>query len=324
MAVQVGVHVARFQGVALPISRIVLKQVLAGNVLALAHQPGQAGIPQGHVVRHAFLAHEGKVDLATLDGYVFIAQGSQAVAFVLLRVLLVADPDEGLVHEQQHQGHHFITVQGRAAQVFVALRPQWGQLFAKGAQARELGQAAHFVPGRVVAVLLAAQAIEARHLQVRGGRGRNPDLRPGRRNHEAGDAVQGFRVGDFQALGIVVGKIAGAGGSANQARALVGGVAQAGHPGLAGGVFVEDVGFLLGHQGLLAGFGAGSGRSGSGHGLRGSFEWFLLTGTASARAVRQPFSPENCVFAQERNVSDAEEGDALRCGASLAARIKND
>jgi hypothetical protein len=102
----------------------------------------------------------------------------------------------------------------------------------------------------------------ARYLEVRGGRGRNPDLRPGRRNHEAGDAVQRFRVAYFLAFRVVVGEVAGAGRLAGQAGALVGGVAQAGHFGLPGGVFVHNMRFFLRLKQLFAGFGVGSG----GHG----------------------------------------------------------
>ena len=231
----------------LAVSSVVLKQVLSGNFLAFAYQSGQAGILQGYVVGHAFFTHKGKVDLTAFNGYVLVVQSGQAVAIVLPGILFITDPNEGLVHEQQHQGHYFFPVEGRAAQVFVELFAQRGQLFAKGVQARKLGQATHFVPGRVVAVLLTTQAVEARHLQVRGGRRRNPDLGPGRRNHKAGNPVQDFRVGYFQALDVVVSKISGTGDFAGQTRALVGGITQAGHLGLAGRVFVEDVRLFLRH-----------------------------------------------------------------------------
>ena len=133
MAVQVFVHIARLEGVALPIDRVVLKQVLTGNFFAFAHQPGEAGITQGHVVRHAFLPDEAEVNLSPAHGYVFILQGGQAIALVLFSVFLIAHPDEGLVHEQQHQRYYFFAVERGAAQVAVELLAQWQQLLAKGA-----------------------------------------------------------------------------------------------------------------------------------------------------------------------------------------------
>ena len=260
MALQVLVHIARFEGVALPVGGVVLEQVLARNLLAFAHQPGQAGVVQRHVVGHALFAHEVEVHGGPVHGHVLVAQGGEAVAglglAVLLRVFLVANPDKGLVHEREDHGHHLFAVQGRPGEVFAQLLAQGAQLLAKGAQARKLGQAAQLIPGRVVAVLLAAQAIAAGHLQMGGGRGGNPHLRPGGRNHEAFDAGQRVGGGDFLALRVVVREPPGAGGLAGQAGALVGGVAQAGHARLPGRVFVHDVGLVFGQQGFFAGFGA--------------------------------------------------------------------
>ena len=109
----------------------------------------------------------------------------------------------------------------------------------------------------MVAVLLASQGVMSGYLQVGSGGGRNPHLRPGRRNYEAIDALQGFGIADFLILRVVVCEITCPRGLAREAGALVGGVAQAGHPGLAGRVFVHDMGFVLRNKRLFAGFRAG-------------------------------------------------------------------
>nr|GFD54220.1 hypothetical protein [Tanacetum cinerariifolium] len=72
--VQVVVDVARLQRVAVAVGAIKLKEVLAGYLLALAHQARQLLVVQRYVVRHTFLAHEGETQVSPVNFNVLVEQ----------------------------------------------------------------------------------------------------------------------------------------------------------------------------------------------------------------------------------------------------------
>src|SRR5207248_511068 len=56
---------------------------------------------------------------------------------------------------------------------------------------------AHLAPARVIAVLLAAAGVPSDGLKMTARIGTDPDVGPGRRNHERSDALELGRIADF-------------------------------------------------------------------------------------------------------------------------------
>ncbi|MNH13783.1 hypothetical protein D3C79_733650 [compost metagenome] len=153
---------------------------------------------------HAALAAELKADGAALDLDVAVAQRGQAVGFVVAQVALVANTDQCVVQQADHQCHYLFPVQPRARQVCLQLCAKLGQCLGKGQHAPIFVLIAQLAPLGVVAVLLAATRIAPCGLQVALRVGADPHVGVGRRDHQGGDARQRFTVAHTLALGIQI------------------------------------------------------------------------------------------------------------------------
>jgi len=85
----------------------VLKQLVAGEVLAAADDFGQARVMEIDGVFDAAFAFEMEVDFRAVDFHVVVAEGGEAEMVVGLGVFIVADADEGFFEEAHDGGHDF-------------------------------------------------------------------------------------------------------------------------------------------------------------------------------------------------------------------------
>jgi hypothetical protein len=155
-------------------------------------------------VADAALALEGEVDGVALDVDVAVAHGGETVGVVGVGVFLVADADEGGLHEADDGGEDFGARHVGEGEVVLDSLTDGGQSGAEEEHALVLGFVADLAPARVVAALLTALGIAAGGLEVSVGDGADPDLLPGGRDYEGLDAGDGFFVFDgFAAAGVV-------------------------------------------------------------------------------------------------------------------------
>ncbi len=176
---------------------------------------------------HAALAAELEAHGAALYLNVAIAQGGQPIGLVVAQVALVADADQRVVEQAHHQRHDFLSIKARAGQVHLQLRAQFWQGLGKGQHAPVLVLVTQFAPLGVVAVLLATASVAAGGLQVALRVAANPHIGVGRRDHQRGDARQGFAVAHALPLGVEVDE-AVAPATPGQARLAVVDIVQAG------------------------------------------------------------------------------------------------
>ena len=123
---------------------------------------------------------------------------------VCARVLLVADADQRLVEQRHDRGEHLLPRQARRRRSREPARG-WGSAPPNGEQAIELRLVARRAPVRVVAVLLATRASRPVAWTWPPGRA-DPDVGPGRRNRERGDALPLRGVADGLAVRVPVGE----------------------------------------------------------------------------------------------------------------------
>ncbi len=126
-----------------------------------------------------------------------------------------------------------------AAEVVVDPASQPRQGAAEIGHAAVFGLVAMSAPVGVVDVLLAAALVAAGGLDMTAGVGTDPDVGPGRRDHQPGDAVLGAGVVDGAAIRIEIGK-ALAGLAAGDARVAVVHIDEAGRGGFLG--TLQDIG----------------------------------------------------------------------------------
>ena len=130
-----------------------------------------------------------------------VAQGGKPEAAVLARVGRVADPDHRDVEKARHGGEHLGPVDAAPAKIGVD-RPAEPR---QGAGERDEVGILHLVatgrPALVVAVLLASARVIAGDLEVAVRARRDPDLRPGGRDHEVANALEDLRLADAGAVG---------------------------------------------------------------------------------------------------------------------------
>src|SRR3954471_17995258 len=154
----------------------------------------------------AALAPELEAQGGAVDISVLAAQGGDPKGVVLFGVLLVADPDEGRLQQLDDRGEHLLPPQAALRHVLLEPLADPGQGLAEGDHAAELGLVAHLPPFGVVAVLLAPAGVAPGRLQVAVRAGADPDVRPGRRDGQLADALQGLLVPDRAPLGVDVGE----------------------------------------------------------------------------------------------------------------------
>ena len=121
-----------------------------------------------------------------------VAQGRQAVGALLLRIFLVAHPQERDVEQAHQRGQHRRASRQRPprarAKVLRHTRADPRQSAPESSRSLELGLVLHQAPFGVVAVLLAAARIDSGRLQVAVGQGTDPDIGVRGRNGQLPDA----------------------------------------------------------------------------------------------------------------------------------------
>ena len=174
----------------------VLEQVLARQVLHLAHQPREPRVADRRLAQLAALGLEAQLELVARDLGVALAQRGRAEALVRLGVALVADADRAEI-EQPHDARHHPLARQRAAREVLG-----DPLAHLGQQPPELGAAVELLgllPGAelgVVAVLLAPARIDPGGEQVAAVLRAEPGIGIGRRQRDRVEPVDLVAVGD--------------------------------------------------------------------------------------------------------------------------------
>ncbi len=116
-----------------------LEQLLARQVLAALNDPGQPPVDEGHRVADAALAPEGEPHLVAFDPYVPFSEGREAEGLVVAGVLVVADPDQGLVEQAHHRRENLASSQVGSAKIPLHLFADAGQQLTEFENPAELG-----------------------------------------------------------------------------------------------------------------------------------------------------------------------------------------
>src|SRR5580700_2701725 len=123
---------------------------------------------------------------------------------VQLGILFAADPEQAEVDQPDGAGRDAVTIQATSRQVRHGGRPQRRQNAGEPQHVKELLSVALFAPLLVVAVLDPAPAVHAGGLDVAQRVRRDPDVRPGRRDHQRADALQRLPLRDLRARRVAV------------------------------------------------------------------------------------------------------------------------
>ena len=142
-------------------------------------------------------------------------------------ILVVAHADEGELEEPDDRGRDRVARQLAACHVALHPPPDPREPLSELHQPLELAPLLDRSKARVVAVDLPSPSVAAGRHQVDIRLGADPDVGPGRRDHERPDPAELTRVFDGAALRIAVGEAA-PGPNPPDARPVVGAVAEAG------------------------------------------------------------------------------------------------
>jgi hypothetical protein len=204
----------------------VTSRSLPSSFLTGADDLRDAPVPDAQRPLLAALAGEAEANVRPVDLDVAVLERGQAVAPVLLRIVVVADPDQrGL--EEVHDGGEDLLAR-KAAQRHVLAHPGANrrQPFREDQQVLVFGALAQLAEARVIAVLLAPARIAPRRLDVAVRRGTDPHVGPGRGNGKGSDPLEHMAIAERDTFGPQVGK-APAGLLPAQPGMVVGDVAQA-------------------------------------------------------------------------------------------------
>src|SRR5687767_12497361 len=189
---------------ALAVAVEVLEQLDARQVAAALDDAREPRIADRDAVLDAALAAEGEAQLAAGHAHVPAPQRGESEGFVLARVLVVADADQGPVEQPHHRGEDLAAAQPAGTQVALDALAQRGQRLAELQHAAELGAVARFPVRRVVAILLAPPRVARSGLDVAFRVGADPYLRPGRRDRQAVEPLPDARIGNAGAAGLEI------------------------------------------------------------------------------------------------------------------------
>ena len=176
----------------------------AAALLEALDRVGDLGVDDG---LHAALAALGRVveqQRVALHRGVALAHRRQPVGLVRDGVVLGADPEEAAVQQPHGAGQHVVAVELVAGEVRGDALAQRGQRAGELDHVVELLLVAALAPARVVQVLLAPAVVDAGGLDVAARVRADPDVLPGRRDHQLVDPLQHLGVGDALAVGVEV------------------------------------------------------------------------------------------------------------------------
>ena len=152
---------------------------------------------------HGFplLPVKSETNLVSVDGDMPVLEGSQAIAVVLLRVIVIPHADQGGFEEMHHRGQHFLPRQPAQSHVLAHFLPDGGKRVREGNNMLVLSAFPHLAEACVIAVLLAALRVPARGRDVAVGKRANPNVCPGRRDHQGLDPFQQVKLGELRPVG---------------------------------------------------------------------------------------------------------------------------
>jgi hypothetical protein len=139
-----------------PSSFDILDKFLARELLAGLDDLCDASV--AHPQRPA-LAGETEAYLVSVDGNMPVLEGSQAIAVVLLRVVVVPQADQGGFEEMHHRCQHFLPRQPAHSHVLAHFLADGRKRVREGNNMLVLGAFPHLAEARVIAVLLAARGV---------------------------------------------------------------------------------------------------------------------------------------------------------------------
>src|SRR4029077_4109089 len=116
---QVLVYVSRTDRLRLPVLIKELKQLLAGQLAAAAHQPGQASVRDGYSAYLAALPTELEMNPGAVHLDVMALKRSQTEGSVAAGIFLVADTDKGCLEQLNHHGEQLRARQSRLIEVLL-------------------------------------------------------------------------------------------------------------------------------------------------------------------------------------------------------------
>src|SRR5581483_2168428 len=210
----------------------ILEQLVARQIAAVAHDPGEPAVGHLDLVALAGLAAEIEAHREAGNLDMTVAQRGQAERAVGLGILAVADPDMRGLEQPHDRGQHLLARQAGPPQIAIDRAPDARQGLGEGDQALELVAVAHRAPGRMVAVLLAAALIAPGRQQMGLRIRADPDLLPGRRHREPADALELLGIADASAgRADILERLAAP--PAPDARRIVEQIAQPGRAGIA-------------------------------------------------------------------------------------------
>src|SRR5262245_48978590 len=114
---------------------------------------------------------------------VLVAHGGQADRIVLFRVLLVTDADEGRFEKAHDRGKHLCLWKAGELKVSFDAAANGGQRTAERAHTLVFHLIADSAVEGMVSILFAPAGIPAECLKMAEGRGTDPNISPGGRDH---------------------------------------------------------------------------------------------------------------------------------------------
>ncbi len=135
-----------------------------------------------------------------------IAQSSEAIALIGLRILLVADTHQRRFQQACNRRQHFLARHPVTREIPLHLRPDPRQYPAEQQHLPVFAFIADLTPTRMVAILLAAARIPPDRLQVPVRIGTNPHIFVSRRDGELADPGQRVLIADLAAIGMAIAK----------------------------------------------------------------------------------------------------------------------
>jgi len=178
----------------------VLKQMLAGQVVTLPHNPCQAPVCDLHLVLHSALAGEVEAERRALYLHVLVAKCGQAVGVVFGSRFFIADPHPRYVQQPYEGRQQFLPRHPRQRQILIHLRAGSRNRRRHLRHPFELRQTANLAIRRMIPVLSAPPRVITDGLEVTERIAANPDLRPRRRKNQRANARQRFRIPDRLAV----------------------------------------------------------------------------------------------------------------------------
>src|SRR2546430_5090733 len=163
---QVCVHVGRVDRLRLTTLVQKLEELLTGDLEESLDDPRQPPVLEVDPMQLAAFAPKAEMHVRADHFGMSVSQGRQSERTVLLSILLVADPDSGLLEKPDDRRKHLLSRHAGPFQVAVGLLADLRQGRGKGQHPVVLDGIANLAPARVISVLLAPPGVAPGRLQM--------------------------------------------------------------------------------------------------------------------------------------------------------------